>query len=121
MRNEIEPATEISLRYDHERVIAGAIIRFKEIQVWQHALLVRVIRAIGAGDEWCKQVGAAREAVPAVSVIALFVRKVGADRPVTVDSMLCARGDVDAVRSLVIGIDQIACRGSAALQASSPR
>src|SRR5215469_15086093 len=50
----------------------------------------------------------------------LLVREVRADRPVAIDRMLHATGYVNAIRRLVIRIDQISrCAGSS-LQASSP-
>src|SRR5258706_4620590 len=64
-----------------------------------------------AGLVWRQQrsgeIRGAREGIPAITVVSLFVDKVGADGPVSIERVLNAAGDVNCVRRLIVPINQV--------------
>src|SRR5258706_13980207 len=65
-----------------------------------------------AGLVWRQQrsgeIRGAREGITAIAVVSLFVDKVGADGPVSIERVLNAAGDVNCVRRLIVPADQVA-------------
>src|ERR1700716_749570 len=92
MRDQVKTSGDISLQHQHQSVVAGAIIGTEYGQA----------RSTGVDRE------TGRVAIAAITVIALLVHVVGADGPVRVKRALDSGGNVNRVRSFVVGIDQSA-------------
>src|ERR1700722_16301684 len=98
----------------HQGVVAGAVIGAEHIDVWYDGGLISVVTRIGRGDQWRENVAitcavVTGVAIGAVSMIALFVYEIRADRPMFVEGVLPPSDDVDGLRGLVACPDQIAC------------
>src|SRR3984885_1892535 len=90
IRDQIEAARDVALQVNREAIVAGAIVAFKERDVW------RVGGKIHAGSE----------IVAAIAVIALLVGVIGAHQPLSIERMLEARGGVNGVGRAVAAINQ---------------
>src|ERR1700674_656389 len=86
-------ARDVALQMNRETVVAGAIIALEERDVWS----VR------------REIDACREIVAAIRVIALLMRLIGADEPLSVERVFEACSGVDGVGRPVAAVNERAC------------
>src|SRR5271155_2514250 len=99
----------------HEGVVTGAVVRFKDIDVRHHVLLIGHIRS---GNERREEVITAAVAVGTVSVITLFVSVVRAHDPIVIKGMLESTGYMYRVWSFVVRVNEVSSNPSASSQAT---
>ena len=95
VRGQTEATRNIALQMQHERVVAGAVVGVKNVHAGHDGLLVD---RVGGGNQRSEKIVAAAITVSTVAMIALLVRVVSADRPVFIEGMLNAPGNVDGVK-----------------------
>src|ERR1700687_2264368 len=108
-------AGDIGLHAKHKGVVTGAVVRVKDVDARDDAFLVGHVRE---GNQRSEKIGAAAIAVPAVTMIALLVRVVCADRQVFIEGVLNAARNVDGVRRLVARADEVTDASGSANEAA---